>query len=136
MNIFFGQILHTPVIGELTSEDADNIRNWIENLQVGRNTKLDLLGVLNAKRSLSKQHMQEILYRLAGGNDFLRYAGMKTDRDAASRVIDQSIMERLSVSSQIAKEIRQQIFLYAASQIDREQLASQYQELLQYGGVR
>ena len=136
MNIFFGQILHTPVIGELTSEDADNIRNWIENLQVGRNTKFDLLGVLNAKRSLSKQHMQEILYRLAGGNDFLRYAGMKTDRDAASRVIDQSIMERLSVSSQIAKEIRQQIFLYAASQIDREQLASQYQELLQYGGVR
>ncbi len=133
MNVFFGRIVKTdPTIGELNDEDVDRLKNWIDNLPVGRNTKLQLLNVLNPEGKLDDLNKGEILYRLTNGNDFLKYAGTKADREAACTVIDQKIMQQLDISRQLAEEVRREIFLYAASQIDRERLAAQYVELQQY----
>lgn len=133
MNVLFGRIVKTdPTIGELNDEDVDRLKNWIDNLPVGRNTKLQLLNVLNPEGKLDDLNKGEILYRLTNGNDFLKYAGTKADREAACTVIDQKIMQQLDISRQLAEEVRREIFLYAASQIDRERLAAQYVELQQY----
>lgn len=133
MNVFLGRIVKTdPTIGELNAEDVDRLKNWIDNLPVGRNTKLQLLSVLNPEGKLNNLNKGEILYRLANGNDFLRYAGTKTDREAACTAIDQKIMQQLDISRELAEQVRREIFLYAASQIDRERLAAQYVELQRY----
>lgn len=134
MNMFFEKLLGSPMVGELSEEDADKIRIWIDSLNVGRNAKSILNSVLEPTFELSQPKKQELLYRVVNGNDFLKYAGTVSNREAGLRFIEQRIMEMLNVSNIIAEDIRKQIFLFAAERIDRK--TEQYRELLYFGGVK
>lgn len=134
MNRFFSKFLGQPETQELSNEEVDRIKTWIDNLEVGRNTKQQLVSVLETETQLPVQDKGEVLYRIVNGNDFLRYAGTVADREVGMRVVDQRIMEMLEVSRLFAEEIRRQIFRFAAERINKE--TAQYRELLYYGDVK
>lgn len=134
MNTFFEKLLGKPEPNELSEEDIDRVRRWIDDLNVGPNAKKMLLSVLKSEMKPSENLKQDLLYRIVNGNDFLKYAGTATERDAGICFIEQRIMEMLYVSKEIAEEIRKQIFLFAEQKIDSENVA-QRKELLRYGGV-
>ena len=66
----------------------------------------------------------------------MKYADCTSDKKIACAQIEQIIAQQLDISERIAMQIRMEIFLYAASRVDREHAENQYQELLRYGGVR
>lgn len=133
MNVFFEKLLGKPTDTELSDEEVDKVRTWIDSLNVARNTKMRMLSVLEAKEAQELPDKRELLYRIVNGNDFLKYAGTVSDREVGMRVIDQRIMEMLEVSMNLAEEIRKQVFIFAADRINR---MPQHNELLYYGGVK
>ena len=133
MNAFFERLLGKPTDTELSDEEVDKVRTWIDSLSVERNTKMRLISVLEAQEKQELPEKGELLYRIVNGNDFLKYAGTVSDREVGMRVIDQRIMEMLGVSMNLAEEIRKQVFIFAADRIDR---MPQHNELLYYGGVK
>ena len=133
MNAFFEKLLGKPTDTELSDEEVDKVRTWIDSLNVERNTKMRLISVLKAQERQELPEKGELLYRIVNGNDFLKYAGTVSDREVGMRVIDQRIMEMLGVSMNLAEEIRKQVFIFAADRIDR---MPQHNELLYYGGVK
>ena len=135
MNVFFEKLLGKPTDTELSDEEVDKVRTWIDSLDAGRITKLRLISVLEAQEKQEFPDKGELLYRIVNGNDFLKYAGTVSDREVGIRVIDQRIMEVLEVSMTLAAEIRKQVFLFAAEHINAE--TPQYKELQYYcGGVK
>ena len=133
MNAFFEKLLGKPTDTELSDEEVDKVRTWIDSLNVTRNTKMRMLSVLEVEEAQELHDKRELLYRIVNGDDFLKYAGTVSDREVGMRVIDQRIMEMLEVSMNLAEEIRKQIFIFAADRIDR---MPQHSELLYYGGVK
>ena len=133
MNVFFEKLLGKPTDTELSDEEVDKVRTWIDSLDAGRITKLRLISVLEAQEKQEFPDKGELLYRIVNGNDFLKYAGTVSDREVGMRVIDQKIMEMLEVSMTLAEEIRKQVFIFAADRINR---MPQHNELLYYGGVK
>lgn len=133
MNVFFEKLLGKPTDTELSDEEVDKVRTWIDSLNIARNTKMRMLSVLEAKEAQELPDKRELLYRIVNGNDFLKYAGTVSDREVGMRVIDQRIMEMLEVSMNLAEEIRKQVFIFAADRINR---MPQHNELLYYGGVK
>ncbi len=137
MNTFFEKLLGKPTAVELSDEDVDKIRTWIDGLAVQGNTKVRLRTVLEGTANLSENDKRDLLYRVVNGNDFLKragmYAGTESARESGMREIDQRIMEMLQVSAMLAAEIRKQVFLFAADHINR---VPQHDELLYYGGIR
>lgn len=138
MNFLFEKILGNPSTTELSDEEVDRIRTWIDSLNVQGKTKMRLRSVLEGAGDLTVDDKRELLYRIVNGNDFLKragmYAGTDTARAAGMREIDHSIMEMLRVSALLAEEIRKQVFLFAADRIKEPE--SQHIELKIYGGVK
>lgn len=136
MSIFIGRLINVYTLDELTEEDVDKIADWIDNLAVGQQTKSLLTDVLYSGRILEESERRELLYRLVHGSELMKYADCTSDRKIACAQIEQIIAQQLDISERIAMQIRMEIFLYAASRVDREHAENQYQELLRYGGVR
>ena len=136
MSIFIGRLINVYTLDELTEEDVDKIADWIDNLAVGQQTKSLLTDVLYSGRVLEESERRELLYRLVHGSELMKYADCTSDRKIACAQIEQIIAQQLDISERIAMQIRMEIFLYAASRVDREHAENQYQELLRYGGVR
>ena len=136
MSIFIGRLINVYTLDELTEEDVDKIADWIDNLAVGQQTKSLLTDVLYSGRILEESERRELLYRLVHGSELMKYADCSSDRKIACAQIEQIIAQQLDISERIAMQIRMEIFLYAASRVDREHAENQYQELLRYGGVR
>lgn len=132
MNAFFAKLLGKPSGKELSAEEVDKIRLWINKLSVDRNTKLALLDVLEKSTQLPDDTKRELMYRIVNGNDFLKYARTVSDREAGIRWFDQRVMEILQISALLAEEIRKEVFLFAA---DRIQNDPQHKELMFYGGI-
>ena len=132
MNAFFEKLLGKPSNKELSSDEVDKIRSWINKLSVDRNTRLVLLDVLEKDTQLPADRKGEMMYRIVNGNDFLKYARTVSDREAGIRWFDQRVMETLQISVLLAEEIRKEVFLFAA---DRIQTDPQHKELMYYGGV-
>ena len=133
MNSFFAKILGKSSEKELSAEEVDKIRLWIDKLNVDRNTKLLLLGVLEKGGQLPAGTEGELMYRVVNGNDFLKYARTVSDREAGAHWFDQRVMEMLQVSASLAEELRKQVFCFAAHKI--EEPKSQHEELKYYGGI-
>lgn len=131
MNTFFEKLLGKPSKTELSAEEVDRIRTWIDRLNVPHNAKIQLISLLGAKETQAPLYKGELLYRIVNGNDFLKYAGTVSNPEEGMRTIDRRIMEMLEVSAQLAEEIRKQVFLFAAAHI---QDMPQHGELLYYGG--
>lgn len=136
MSIFIGRLINVCTLDELTEEDVDKVADWIDNLAVGQQTKSLLTDVLYSGRVLEESERRELLYRLVHGSELMKYADCTSDRKIACAQIEQIIAQQLDISERIAMQIRMEIFLYAASRVDREHAENQYQELLRYGGVR
>lgn len=138
MNFLFEKLLGKPSATELSDEEVDKIRTWIDGLNVQGKTKMQLRSVLEGAGNLTMDDKRELLYRIVNGNDFLKragmYAGTDSARAAGMREIDHSIMEMLQVSALLAEEIRKQVFLFAADRIKEPE--SQHIELKIYGGVK
>lgn len=132
MNSFFAKLLGKPSERELSAEEVDKIRLWIDKLNVDRNIKLLLLSVLEKGDQLPAGTKGELMYRVVNGNDFLKYARTVSDREAGSRWFDQRIMELLQISALLAEEVRKELFQFAADRIEKE---PQHKELMYYGGV-
>ena len=132
MNAFFAKLLGKPSGKELSAEEVDKIRLWINKLSVDRNTKLALLDVLEKSTQLPDDTKRELMYRIVNGNDFLKYARTVSDREAGIRWFDQRVMEILQISALLDEEIRKEVFLFAA---DRLQNDPQHKELMFYGGI-
>lgn len=137
MNFLFEKLLGKPTTTELSNEEVDKVRTWIDGLSVQGNTKTQLRTVLESTGNPTENDKRELLYRIVNGNAFLKragmYAGTESARETGMREIDLRIMEMLEVSALLAEEIRKQVFLFAADRIDR---MPQHDELLYYGGVR
>lgn len=136
MSIFIGRIINACTLDELTEEDTDKISHWIDTLAVGAQTKALLTDVLYSGRILEESERRELLYRLAHGNELVQYADHAADGTIACAQIEQAIAQQLAISERMAMQVRMEIFLYAASRVDREHAENRYQELLRYGGVR
>lgn len=136
MSIFIGRLINVCTLDELTEEDVDKVADWIDNLAVGQQTKSLLTDVLYSGRVLEESERRELLYRLVHGSKLMKYADCTSDKKIACAQIEQIIAQQLDISERIAMQIRMEIFLYAASRVDREHAENQYQELLRYGGVR
>lgn len=136
MSIFIGRLINVCTLDELTEEDVDKVADWIDNLAVGQQTKSLLTDVLYSGRVLEESERRELLYRLVHGSKLMKYADCTADKKIACAQIEQIIAQQLDISERIAMQIRMEIFLYAASRVDREHAENQYQELLRYGGVR
>ena len=136
MSIFIGRLINVCTLDELTEEDVDKVADWIDNLAVGQQTKSLLTDVLYSGRILEESERRELLYRLVHGSELMKYADCTSDKKIACAQIEQIIAQQLDISERIAMQIRMEIFLYAASRVDREHAENQYQELLRYGGVR
>ena len=132
MNTFFAKILGKPSEKELSAEEVDKIRLWIDKLNVDRNTKLLLLSVLEKGDQLPAGTKGELMYRVVNGNDFLKYARTVSDREAGSRWFDLRIIELLQISALLAEEVRKELFQFAADRIKKE---PQHKELMYYGGI-
>lgn len=137
MNFLFGKLLGRPTESELSEEEVDKVRTWIDGLSVQGNTKTRLRSVLEGAGNFAESDKKDLLYRIVNGNEFLKRAGMyvgtESARETGMREIDQRIMEMLGVSALLAEEIRKQVFLFAADRIDK---MPQHEELLYYGGIR
>lgn len=137
MNYLFEKLLGKPTVAELSDEEVDKVRTWIDSLSVQGNTKSRLRSVMDNAATPTEKDRQDLLYRIVDGNEFLKRAGMfvgtEYARETGMREIDRRIMEMLQISAPLAVEVRKQIFLFAADQIDRN---PQHEELLYYGGVR
>ena len=79
MNVFFEKILGKPTDTELSDEEVDKVRTWIDSLNVARNTKMRLISVLESQEKQEFPDKGELLYRVVNGNDFLKYAGTVSD---------------------------------------------------------
>ena len=138
MNFLFEKILGKPATAELSNEEVDKIRTWIDGLTVQGSTKARLRSVLEGTCSLTDDDKRALLYRVVNGNDFLKRAGMyvgsESARETGMREIDRNIMEMLQVSALLAEEIRKQVFLFAADRIKEPE--AQHEELKIYGGVK
>ena len=133
MNAFLTKLLGKPSGKELSQEEVDRIRSWINKLGVDRNTKTLLVSVLEGEGQVPTNLKGELMYRLVNGNDFLKYARTVSDREAGIRWFEQRIMEMLLVSASLAEEIRKQVFCFAADKIEKPE--SQHEELKYYGGL-
>lgn len=132
MNAFLAKLLGKPTEKELSEEEVDKIRSWIDKLGVDRNTRTLLVSVLEGVGQVPANLKGELMYRLVNGNDFLKYARTVSDREAGIRWFEQRIMEMLQISAILAEEVRKEVFQFAA---DRIQTDPQHMELMYYGGL-
>ena len=132
MNDFFEKILGKPSQKELSAEDVEKIRSWIDKLGADRVAKTALMDALENNVQIPDSAKGELLYRIVHGDDFLKYARNVVDREAGARWFDQRVMEILHISSLLAEEVRKVVFRFAA---DRIQKGPQHEELKYYSGI-
>lgn len=120
----------------LSDEDVDRIKTWIDRQETGRAVKQMLNNALLGKEPLTEDERGQMLYCLAHGRDLIRNARRDTVMpEETCKAIERQIMEEMTVSEEIAQEIRKVIILYAADGIKGKDDELQYRELLKIGGV-
>jgi hypothetical protein len=135
LDSLFRKILHGIKDGpELSQEDVDQIMVWIDRLDTGGEAKELLRDVVERKKEPPAEDRDYLLYCLVKGKSLLERS-QKTHmaQDALRMAADNQIMDALSVSSQLAGEVRKIVFTYGANHM--EQGSEQYHELLRIGGV-
>lgn len=135
MDKLFTQILHgVNDSRELTGEEVDHLKDWIDRQNIGRATKGLLLHILEKKGDLDSETKGYLLYCLLRGDLIIEQTKHLSDRDIVQTIVDQKIMDSLKVSAELAEEIRKTIYQYAAEQVKVDE--AQFNDLLYYGGVK
>ena len=118
---------------ELTEEQADRVRRWMDRLDTGRGAKELLLRAAGGEEPLTENEKGYLLYCLVRGRALIRQAEERMLPSDVQAAADQRIMEILQVSAGLAEEIRRLVFQYAAEQVREDE--SRYGDLRYYGGV-
>lgn len=117
-------------------EDIDKIKRWIDRQKTGREVKNLLYQVLVDGKTLSERDRRYSLYCLVHGRHLIEEARRTSFAlKDAGKFMDVQIMEQFPISEEIAKEIRENILLYAADHVRRVD-EGQYQELRKMGGMQ
>jgi Predicted ATPase len=120
---------------ELSAEEVDEVKCWIDYVDLGRAAKDLLLKTLHSNEKLTETEQGFLLYCLIKGKDLIQQQlDYTTSPDAVQATMNSQISDRLSVSLPLAEEIRKRVFLYAAHQVEENTV--RYDDLLYYGGVR
>lgn len=119
---------------ELTKEDTDRLSDWIASLDTATDLKKDMLKYLKSQQPIEENRALHILYCIVKGKHLIENTDAMFDVVRRQKTIDQQIMDMLELTEQTASEIRKQIFLYAAQEVQND--IDLHRELLYYGGVR
>lgn len=131
-NALFARILHGgEAVGELSEEEADRLRDWIDRLDTGRAAKKLLRIVLSGCRSLTEQETGYLLYCVTKGRALTERIREVADSDDAPEKIERLLADMFDLTQDLAREVRISVFQYAASRMEHDEV--QYRELLRYG---
>ena len=119
---------------ELSKEDADRLSDWIASLDTATDLKKDMLKYLKSQQPIEENQTLYILYCIVKGKHLIENTDAMFDVVRRQKAVDQQIMDMLDLTEQTASEIRKQIFLYAAQEVQND--IDLHRELLYYGGVR
>ena len=126
-NVFFKYIIN-GCNGqlELTDEEMDKLRRWIDNLsqQTVRNT---LRKVLN-KNTISKHDCANAVYCLINGKTIID----SNDADCYHQIIKQEIRDKINVSNELAQNLHRIVIEYISENLKHD--SKRYNELI--GGVK
>ena len=135
MDALFLRILHgVDDSRELKKEDVDDLKVWVERLNIGRNAKKTLLDVLESRDDLDEAQKGYVLYCTCRGDLMIEQTKSIADPAVVQKIADQRIMDSMQVSAGVAEEMRRKIFQYAAEQVKTD--TAQFRDLLYYGGVK
>ena len=111
---------------ELAEEEVDKLRKWIDNIsqQTARKT---LRKALN-ENNISKNDCANVVYCLINGKAIID----SNDSDCYHQIIKQEIIERINISSEIAKDLHRTVIEYVAENLKHD--PKRYNELI--GGVK
>ncbi len=134
--MLFNKVLHGVNDGkELSQEEVDRIKLWIDRVDTGRTAKMLLLKVVEQKEPLTEDERCYLCYCLVKGNTLVKQWEQETNREMVQKSIDIQIADQLQISEALAEEIRKNVFVYVATHIDQKNIEYR-NELLYYGGVR
>lgn len=130
-NMLHGKQKHV----ELTEEDVDYLKNWIEKQDVGRDVKKIFFKALDGQDSFSKNEKFNALYCLIKAHSLWDKYKNLGNKENFQAMVDNTIMEKLSVTRECASEIRKAAYLFAGQNIesDDEELVN---DIFLYGGVK
>lgn len=117
---------------ELSDEEADSLRKWVDRLDTGNEAKDILTDAINGK--LSRENTEYMLYCLVKGRSLI---GEQTEKSTSpthiQSIVDTQISDMLNISMHLASEIRKLIFIYAAKSVEND--IKYHNDLLYYGGI-
>ena len=116
-------------------EEVDKIKTWIDWRETGSTVKKLLYRALIQREALTESQKGYTFYCLTHGKSLiteLRRTAIETK--TFQTAADRKIMETLTISENLAREIRKVILLYAADSVKAD--FQQYHELRDLGGVR
>ena len=119
---------------ELTTDEVDQLRIWVDRFNTGRDVKKMLLRLLDENVDLAEQERGYLLYCLTRGDVFIEQTRNITHRDLVQSVVDRRIMDSLQVSAVLAEEVRKLVYRYAAERVLPDE--AQFNDLLYYGGIK
>lgn len=133
-NALFARILYgNEARNELSDEQTDRLRDWIDRLDTGRAARELLRAVLSGHKSLTEQEKGYLLYCVAKGRALIERVRKMAGPDDAPKVIERLLADMFQLTGELAREVRIAVFQYAASQMERDEV--QYRELLRYGRI-
>lgn len=116
---------------ELSKEQTDRLKDWIDQLDTGRDAKELLRIALSGRRNLTEQETGYLLYCVAKGRALTERTREVSDFDDAPEKIERLLADMFDLTQDLAREVRIAVFQYAASQMEQDE--AQCRELLQYG---
>ena len=118
---------------ELTEEDVDYLKNWIEKQNVGRAVKQTFLNVLHDD-SVPEKEKGEAFYSLIRAKTMWdKYHNMGNEKMFQS-MVDDEIIEKFNLTEESASQVRMMAFSFASNSVKREEQLKR--DLLLYGGVK
>ena len=136
MDAFFSLLLNgTSDKYEMCKESVDRIKAWINHQEITEDGKAILSDAFSAKPA-DAGLIRKVLFSLLHGKSLVGLRRGITNPDSVRAMIDQRISDDLHINMTLAEEIRKQIFMCAAEQFRDKGNELQYNELLNYGGVR
>lgn len=133
---FFRRLFAVSDDVELSEEEIEKIKRWIERLPETPDTRKILLRSLNYE-PVSLEDQKIIAYNLFEGKQMAAVLEQSVDEKSAIEQIDRQIASMYSVNDQtLAEHIRQLILRSVFEQIDAPRLRDRFGSYMMEGGVR
>ena len=127
---FFTALLHGPEAAHLSKKEKDQLESWIRKQDIAKSLKDFLVGILWERCAFTEKELQYAVYCIAKGRTLVQCVQQAKDPDAFIADVEHRLMSRFRIEATMAREIRSQIFIYAAGQMKRGK-----DLMLQYGRI-